>query len=231
MQIIESSALGVRSARIQFRHPTGRQSVTLFPMIHIGEPEFYRTAFDDAFAHDVVLVEGIKSPISMRITRSYRWLLASKRIDLSLQPRSPEAGTCHAKIVHADLSPAEFAAEWQKVTLWLRLAVYLISPLIGLHRRWFATRESIAKGMSMDDQPSQKELVEWSPEGGAITEAILNSRDERLLDRLREQLSGEPTARIAVVYGAGHMRAVVRELTARQGYMTGQSDWLTVFHL
>jgi hypothetical protein len=113
----------------------------------------------------------------------------------------------------------------------LRLAVYLISPLIGLQRRWFATRQSIAKGMSLDDQPSQKELVEWSPEGGELTDAILNSRDERLLDRLREQLSGEPATRIAIVYGAMHMRAVVLELTTRQGYMTGASDWLTVFHL
>jgi hypothetical protein len=231
MQIIESSALGVRSARVQFRHPGGRPSVTLFPMIHIGEPEFYRAAFDDAFAHDVVLVEGVKSPIGARITRSYRWLLGSKRIGLSLQPKSPEAGTCHAKIVHADLSGAEFAAEWQKVQPWLRLLVYLISPLIGLHRRWFATRESIAKGISMDDQPSQKELVEWSPEAGALTQAILHSRDERLIDRLCEQLSADAGTKIAIVYGAGHMRAVVRELATRQGYMTGQSDWLTVFRL
>ena len=200
-------------------------------MIHIGEPEFYRAAFNDAFAHDIVLVEGVRSPISVRVTRSYRWLLGSRRIALSLQPNSPEVGSCHARIVHADLSGPEFAREWQKVQLWLRLLVYLLSPLIGLHRRWFATRESLAKGISVDDQPSQKELVEWGPETGALTQAILHSRDERLLDRLREQLASEPTTRIAIVYGAGHMRAIVRELATQQGYMTGRSDWLTVFHL
>ena len=69
------------------------------------------------------------------------------------------------------------------------------------------------------------------PEAGELTEAILNSRDGRLLDRPREELSAEPATRIAIVYGAGHMRAVVRELTGRQGYMTGASDWLTVFYL
>ncbi|THD64655.1 hypothetical protein [Phenylobacterium sp.] len=230
MQIIESSVLGVRSARLRFQHPGGKPSVTLFPMIHVGQPEFYRAAFDDAFAHDLVLVEGVKSPISARITRSYRWLLASKRIDLSLQPKSPDPGTCHATIIHADLSAAEFAVEWRKVQLWVRLAVYLLSPLIGLQRRWFATRETIAKDLAMDVQPSQKELVDWSPETGALTHAILESRDERLVDRLREQLSAESKTKIAIVYGAAHMRAVIRELTVHQGYMTGPSDWLTVFH-
>lgn len=63
--------------------------------------------------------------------------------------------------------------------------------------------------------------------------ALLHSRDERLLHRLREQMAvDQGTGKtIAVVYGAGHIRAVVRELATRQGYMTGTSDWLTVFHL
>ncbi len=37
-------------------HP---MTVTLFPMVHIGEPEFYQQVYADAFAHDVVLYEGI----------------------------------------------------------------------------------------------------------------------------------------------------------------------------
>lgn len=200
-------------------------------MIHIGEPDFYRVAFDDAFDHDVVLVEGVKSPISVRVTRSYRWLLQSKRIGLSLQPRSPEPEPCKASVVHVDLSGDEFAAVWRQVPRWMRLAIYLASPLIGLHRLWFATRETLAKGLSMDDQTSQKELLEWSPEAGALTHAILDSRDERLVGRLREQMSAEPGTRIAIVYGASHMRAVIRALATRQGYMAAKTDWLTVFQL
>src|SRR3569623_457268 len=104
MQIIESSALGVRSARARFTHPRGGPSVTLFPMVHIGEPAFYRTVFDDAYAHDIVLIEGLNSPITTRVTRSYRWLIGSDRIGLSLQPHGPKAGACNATIVDADLS-------------------------------------------------------------------------------------------------------------------------------
>jgi hypothetical protein len=112
------------------------------------------------------------------------------------------------------------------------LLVYFMAPLIGLHRRWFATRESLAKGISLDDQPAAKDSVSWDPELGALTHAILYSRDERLVDRLREQLAaGGKATTIAIIYGAGHMRAVIRELTSRQGYMTGRSDWLTVFSL
>ena len=78
-----------------------------------------------------------------------------------------------------------------------------------------------------------KELLNWSPETVALTAAILDARDERLISRLREQLD-EPSnesKRLAVVYGADHMRAVLRELTKSRGFYAQHGDWLTIFSL
>jgi hypothetical protein len=229
MQIIEGSLIGVRSARLHFKHPTNPLSVTLFPMIHIGEEQFYRTAYEDAFGHDLALTEGVNSPIGKRITRSYRWILGSKSLDLVLQPRPP--AQCRALIVHADLTAPEFEAEWRKVALWLRLTVYVLAALMGVWGRHNQTRRRLAKVVSLDDAPSLKELAQQGPEMGALTHAILDARDERLLERLREHIDGTNSDRrsIAVVYGARHMRAVIKELTSKQGYMPVQSDWMTVF--
>lgn len=66
MQIIESSSWWVRSARITLPSPDGQKSVTLFPMVHVGEPEFYKRVYQDALAHAAVLFEGLQSPITTR---------------------------------------------------------------------------------------------------------------------------------------------------------------------
>jgi hypothetical protein len=230
MQIVESTIFGLRTVRISLRSPKSLLRISLFPMVHVGEPAFFAKVYQDAFAHEVVLVEGVKSPIATRITRSYRWFIGSRRIDLALQPRYPTAS--EATVVLADLSHAEFLKAWRGVPLWLRLAVYVAAPLMGLHRRWTATRESLAKGLGMDDVLSQQELLDLSPEGGALQGAILDARDDCLIGHLREQIaSAEAERSLAVVYGAGHMRAVIRELTGRHGYNVTGSEWLTVFTL
>ena len=228
MQIIESSVIGVRSARLEFWHPDIRATVTLFPMIHIAEPSFYARVYEDAFAQDVALVEGVDSPIARRITRAYRWMLGSKTLQLSLQPNPPSAP--QARIVHADLTGPEFEVVWRKVPPWLRWIVYVYAMALGLSGRFRMTRLRLAKIVPLDDAPTLRELAQ-SPEAGALSEAILDARDRRLLERLRECIGETHGAKraIAVVYGAGHMRAVIRELTDKLGFHTGKTEWMTVF--
>ena len=57
-----------------FSSRTSLVSVTLYPMVHVGEEQFYRETYDEAFSHDVVLVEGFRSPVGRNLTRSYRWI-------------------------------------------------------------------------------------------------------------------------------------------------------------
>jgi len=202
-------------------------------MTHVGELEFYQKTYTDAQTHDVILLEGVKSPIATRITRSYRWLVGSPRMaGLVVQPPYPKTAP-PPRVVQADLSPTEFEAEWLKVPIWLRLTVYLLAPILGLDRRWRYSRSRLAKGMSCDDQPSLSELLAISPETGALTQAILHARDKRLIDRLRSELDAprsQPET-LAVIYGAMHMRAVVRELTVQRDFIAGGAEWQTVLTL
>lgn len=223
--------MGVRAARWRLRRHGSPVEVTLFPMIHVGEPAFYREVFDDAFTHDVALTEGVNSPIVRRLTTSYRWMLKSPRLDLALQPRTPPDTA--ARIVHADLTEEELAEAWRKVPLWMRLLMGVISPYIGLQRRWFGTRASLAKGMGMDDAPSLEELLGFSPAAEGLNEVIVQIRDRRLIERLGEVLdaAGETPSRISVVYGAGHMRAVLRFLIKTRGFQIEDGRWNTVFSL
>lgn len=225
MQIIESSNWGVRSARLTFRHPVTDQTVTLFPMIHVAEAAFYDRVFRDANAHDAVLVEGVDSPITKRVTRSYRWI--GERIGLVVQPRHPASSG--AVVVHADLSGEAFGKLWGDVPRWQRWLIAVVAPIMGLHLRWFGTREMIAGRVGMDDAMSRDELLRWNPETALLHRIIRDSRDERLLQVVAEQLTFRQS--VAVVYGAAHMRAVIRELTQKRGFVSAEGEWMLVFAL
>jgi pheromone shutdown protein TraB len=84
--------------------------------------------------------------------------------------------------------------------------------------------------LGLDDLPASKAQPERDI-AGELVELIVDHRDALLIDALvsiHEARSTEPIA-VAVVYGAGHMPAVVRALLARYGYRPRAADWLTVF--
>jgi hypothetical protein len=220
----------LRTARIGLVSAVSPIQITIFPMVHIGEAAFFDAVYRDAFAHDTVLVEGVNSPIVNRITRSYRWIEGVKRLGLCVQPPYPRSSDVHAVIVHADLLPAEFTKVWRAVPIWSRAVVYVAAPTVGLRHRWFGTRDTLAQGMSLEDLPRREETLSWAPETVALTTAIIEARDQRLVAVLREQLDrlSHQSSRIAILYGAHHIRAVLRELS-RRGYYVTDSKWLTVF--
>ncbi|MDQ4087223.1 MAG: hypothetical protein M3177_04305 [Pseudomonadota bacterium] len=229
MQILESSMLGLRTARTVFRSPRSAVSVTLYPMVHVGDRRFYEETYREAFAHDVVLVEGVRSPVSRNLTRSYRWIDFEK-LGLVQQPKYPPQEAVAARIVRADLTAEEFHREWRKVALLLRAAFLFGAPLYGLYRRLFSSRQSLARNMCLEDRRSAEEVLNWSPRFEPVYRSILHARDERLVQCMAAELDCASEKRVAIVYGARHMRAVLRELT-RRGFHCSQSTWRTIFSL
>ncbi len=124
MQLLDSSDLGLRSARLTFRSSNSPVTITLFPMVHLGGASFYDAVHKDAGAHDAMLLEGIRSPVAARITRAYRWIEGAKRIGLVVQPRPSAQSLAPAAVIHADLPKDEFERHWRKVPLYLRLVLY-----------------------------------------------------------------------------------------------------------
>lgn len=210
--------LGLRTARRVFRSRSSPVSVTLFPMVHVGEEKFYNETYDEAFSHDVVLVEGVRSAVGRNLTRSYRWL-NFESLGLIRQPKTPSQDTVSALIVRADLTTDEFHHEWRKVSKFLRAAFLIGAPLYGVYRRFFATREGLAMKMCLEDRQSADEILNWSPAFELVDHSIIHARDKRLLECMTAELNSTNGSdkRIAIVYGARHMRAVLREL-ARLGF-------------
>jgi pheromone shutdown protein TraB len=60
---------------------------------------------------------------------------------------------------------------------------------------------------------------------------VVDDRDRlllRALDSIHQRRRHE-AVEVAVVYGAGHMPAVVQYLSARLGYRAASAQWFTVF--
>ena len=220
---------GLRTACMVFRSRHSPVSITLYPMVHVGEERFYSETYDEAFSHDVVLVEGVRSSVGRNLTRSYRWLNFSK-LGLVRQPKTPSQESVAARIVRADLSTDEFRREWRKVSLFLRTMFLFAAPLYGLHRRFFASRKRLARNMCLEDRKSADEILSWDPKFEPVHHSILHARDKRLIECLVAELDSTNGSekRIALIYGARHMRAVLRELT-RRGFYCAESTWRTIF--
>lgn len=221
--------LGLRTARMVFRTRGSPVSITLYPMVHVGDERFYKETYEEAFSHDVVLVEGVRSPVGRNLTRSYRWINFDK-LGLVRQPKTPPQDAVSARIVKADLSAEEFHREWRKVTLLLRAAFLFGAPLYGVYRRLFSSRQSLARNMCLEDRQSADEILSWSPTFEPVNQSIIHARDERLIECMAAELDGDSEKRVAIVYGARHMRAVLRELT-RRGFQCSDASWRTIFSI
>jgi hypothetical protein len=104
-----------------------------------------------------------------------------------------------------------------------------VLPAIIVVRLFGGTRIVWSRSLEQNDLPSPEEeaMAEAMPE---LEAAFGGRRDERLLDALSQlhERRGTDPIEVAVVYGAGHVRAIVAGLMQRHGYRVRSADWLTV---
>lgn len=195
-------------------------------MVHVGDENFFRETYAEAFSHDVVLVEGVDSSVSRNLTRSYRWIDYA-RLGLVRQPKTPPQEEVTARIVNADLSAGEFDQEWRKTPAIPRAIFNMAAPLFGIYRRVRSSREGIARNLCLDDLRSEGEVLNWSSTFEPFRQILLDARDARLIACIEAELANDSEKRVAVVFGARHMRAVLRYLASR-GFRCTDASWRTI---
>jgi hypothetical protein len=232
MQLIEVSDLGVRSAMIRLRRRDSPLRFVLFPMIHVGAPSFYTEVARRLRTFDLVVAEGIRGPsaATRTITRAYRLYGARNRDGLTVQ--SIDYQSLGVPVLFPDLDANTFEASWNRLPLSLRLQLTALFSLGGLGLRLFGSRETVARHAEVDDLPSREDVeARADPRFGPLLEIVGDERDApllRALERIHDERHDE-AIQVAVVYGAGHMGAVVHHLDRKFRYWAGDAEWLTVF--
>ncbi len=210
----------------------GAPQIHLFPMVHLAQQSFYDDVKSKLQKCETICVEGVRSRKVLRLTSSYRFAVKNPKLNLVLQSKI-KSSDMSGDIINIDVDPCEFDRKWAARSFRLKVEAFFLSPLFGFYMRFFGTREKIAKAMNMDVLKSREDILWSTPQSDEMNDMILHWRDLELLKKLDNELSVSLNKKndIAIVFGAGHMRAIIRHLCDVRGYRVGASEWMTVFDL
>jgi hypothetical protein len=231
VQIVDVNELWVRSVVLTLRRRETPLTFVLFPMVHVGSPAFYAAVRARVGECDLAVVEGVGAAREVSLlTLSYRAMRFNSRSGLVVQSDGPDS--FGIPTICPDMDGARFSRGWARVPWLQRTLAWVLIPIFGALRALFGTRQMLARNLATEDQPSDVELdvAAAYPE---LYGLICDERDQLLIQALmavHEQRNREPI-RVAVVYGARHMPAVLHALSARHRYVARDGEFLTVFDL
>ncbi|MCG8590944.1 MAG: hypothetical protein MJE66_16765 [Proteobacteria bacterium] len=230
MQFAEANSFELASAVHELEHRDDPLRFVLFPMIHIGEREYYEDIAARASRCDVLLAEGVPSIWARIATLSYE--LFAARLGLVTQ-RELKLKALGPKIVNADMSADEFDEAHSQLPFFARAILPLALPLHGLHFLFRGSREHLARQLETTDLPPRERVLEATEETDALDRLLVARRDRAFLERLDSfiQASRSKPLKVGIVYGASHMPAIFRHLSRRYGYRVKSSGWTRVFSL
>jgi hypothetical protein len=195
----------------------------LFPMLHVAAPQFYKEVQKRVAQCDVMVVEGVTGTRTRVVTLAYRMAGRLRRSGLVLQSRALDLSSLPGTIIRPDFSAKEFGGAWRGLSIPTRLMIYLLAPIVGLWILLVGPRRALGEHIGMDDLPSPRE-EDMAHEG--LDEVLLHSRDARLVETLLALIDdAETTSKVAVIWGAAHVPAVVRALHGR-GFIPRSGEWI-----
>jgi hypothetical protein len=230
VQLIEVSIIGVRSAVITLQAPGTPMQISLFPMLHLGTPDYYQSVTARLAACDVIIAEGIsgQSVIARALTLAYRLPARSRRLALTVQ--HIDCASLGVPVVRPDLTAPQFRALWRTIPALQRLTVWCLVPIFAVSFALLGTRRTLSRHVATEDLPSSLDGLARQAMPKLIA-GVLDHRDDLLvacLDSIHEQRHAEDV-NVGVVYGAGHMPAVAHAMFRRHGYRPSAAEWISVF--
>jgi hypothetical protein len=232
VQLIEVSMTGARSAVITLRAPRTPMRITLFPMTHLGTPDYYRSVTARLAGSDLIIAEGISGRLAAAraLTLAYRLPAHSRRLGLTVQ--HIDYASLGIPVIRPDITAPQFRKRWRSIPLLQRLTIWTLIPVFAAAFTLLGTRRTLSRYLAADDLPTH--LEEQARQATRqLTELILDHRDALLIDSLTtvHQAHHAEDIDVAVVYGAEHMPALAHQLLQRYGYRPRTAEWLTIFDL
>ncbi|MFE9643363.1 hypothetical protein ACFYO0_04240 [Streptomyces sp. NPDC006365] len=229
MQIIEVTGYAVRSAVITMRRTGAPLEFVIFPMLHVASPTFYSQIRIRLKECDLIVMEGVRGN-SVRVsalTLAYRFAPRRRRNGLQEQ-REELLLPKDVPVINPDVTATDVIADLKTLPRWTYLLLMVAAPLMGLVIALRGPRAFLDEDLVVEDLPStlRAEMMADDP----VAHALTGRRDQRLLAALGEIHAerGDEPIRVAIVYGAGHVPAIVSGLVNRCGYRAREAEWLTV---
>jgi hypothetical protein len=232
VQLIEVTDFGVRSAQITLVRRQTPLRFVLFPMVHLGSQAFYADVVHRLARCQLIVREGVsgRSLAVDALTSAYRIPGSRKRDQLVTE--SLDLSSLDVPTICPDMDAAQFDAGWRRLPVLPRLGLLALTPVVGAWLAVAGPRVALSH-LETDGLPTREEIER---DAGALEQVhdLLVRRRDALLLRCLEEIHGgrcEEAIDVGVVYGAVHMRAVIRHLVDRHGYFAREAEWMTVMAL
>ncbi|MFC4468767.1 hypothetical protein ACFPH6_30260 [Streptomyces xiangluensis] len=161
------------------------------------------------------------------LTLAYRFAPRRRRNGLQEQREElllPE----DVPVINPDVTAAEVIADLKALPRWMYWLLMVAAPVMGLVFALRGPRAFLDEDLVVEDLPStlRAEMMADDP----LQHALTGRRDQLLLAALGEIHAerGDEPLRVAIVYGAGHVPAIVSGLMNRYGFRVREAEWLTV---
>lgn len=231
MQFIEKNSFNVRSAVYRLKKDGSTLEFLIFPMIHVGSPEFYDEVSRRLASCDLILAEGVKSRRANLITLSYRVVKHIRRMELVTQHDGMRVEPFREKILNTDIDGAAFDERWSRLPISLRVQLAVLVPVFVVYLFLFGTRETLAENIALDDLPTAEEILSKDEDFESYDSLIVDERDRILIEHIARLDEQQEAKLIGIVYGAGHMRGTMRFLMQKLNYRIAGSEWVKIFDL
>jgi hypothetical protein len=184
----------------EYTREDGRK-ITLVPMSHVGETDFYQNLSESFPADSVVLMEGVSDNRKVvQASSNYSKMAESIGVAEQQQVFRPKG-----KLVAADLDMSDFSPE----------TLDLLKTAMLVH----------SKGVTAETMPI---LMKPTPPGleKILMEDILTKRNRHLLKVLHEHLA--ESNHIVIPWGAAHMPEISREIEKSGFKVTATRDYTAI---
>lgn len=182
------------------------ETVQLFPMIHIGDAEFYQKVSRSFPSNSVILMEGVTDEKQL-LTNGLSYHRVATKLGLHEQQREfkPQRG----QIVRADVDVQEFSTN----------TINLLNMVMRIYSKGFKA-ETLLELMQYPQPPGFQDQ---------LMDDLLGKRNQHLLEKINAELS--PLKTVVVPWGAEHMPGIAHELQKEGFHLDGTRDYLAIgFH-
>lgn len=260
---------GERNEPVAFETPVVRYAadspqrpgvvVDLIGAVHVGDKAYYDelnklfTEYD-AVLYELVAPEGTRIPKEGRPTGNGHPVGALQnglKSMLDLEHQLDRVDYTAANLIHADMSPDEFAQRMKdRNDGWLQMALRMmgqsaaqqgqqaakqgkddaVAPEMQILLAFFAKDRTVRLKRAMAETLAQSEgglAALEGPDGGST---IVSERNKKALEVLTREL-GKGKKKIAIFYGAAHLPDFEKRLVGEFGLKRGDERWLVAWSL
>jgi hypothetical protein len=238
------------TAVVRFAPADGRgtPTVDLVAAVHVGDGKYYdqlnrRFRQYDTVLYELVAAAGTKVPEGKEIPANNPISFVQKTLRdvLELQFQLERVQYNRPNMVHADMSPTQLAEAMRErgESVWTILMRTMIQSMaqqnttsggdVQLLMALFDRNRSLALKRVMAEQFQGMEGT-LAALGGAKGSSLIEGRNGVALRVLREKLDAGQR-KIAIFYGAGHMRDFEKRLRADFGMTPSKTEWITAWDM